>query len=133
MKKKVAAVAMSVLIVATIGTVSGCSKESDKVSDALSQDASNFKMVKKLTVINCVQGDVLFQMTGRMSIAIDTSQNQLAILVENSDGTFQKHFIGLSSSITYTIEQISDENVGAYDYTLDYNPGMWLPSKPITE
>ena len=61
----------------TIATaMTGCS-EAERVSYNLSQQADNFNVVRELTVINCLQGDVLFQMTGKMSITADTADNQL--------------------------------------------------------
>ena len=50
---------------AIVLTVSGCS-EASRVSYNLSQEAYNFNDIRQLTVINCCQVDVLFQMTGRM-------------------------------------------------------------------
>lgn len=84
--------------------------------------------MRQLTVINCIEGDVLFQMTGRMSIKADTADNQLEIIVEDG-GTYVKHFVGLSDNVTYVVE---DLNLGAnavskYKYTLNFNPNMWVP------
>lgn len=108
--------------------LAGCS-EVDRVSYNLSKEADNFNIVRQLTVINCIEGDVLFQMTGRMSIKADTADNQLEIIVENEDGTYVKHFVGLSDNVSYVVE---DLNLGAnevekYKYTLNFNPKMWIP------
>lgn len=126
MKKRI----ISVLIVATLaaGVIAGCS-EKDRVESNLTKEADNFNIVRQLTVMNCIEGDVLFQMSGRMSITADTEDNQLEIIVENDDNTYVKHFVGLSDNVTYVIE---DLNLGAndvekYKYTLNFNPEMWLP------
>ena len=92
MKKKVLALLLSV---STMFAFSGCS-EASKVSHNLSLEADNFNDVLQVTVINCLQGDVLFQMTGKMSITADTSDNQLEVVVEDEKGEYKKHFIGLS-------------------------------------
>lgn len=116
--------------VATFALVgfSGCS-EANRVEYNLTKEADNFNVVRQLTVINCLQGDVLFQMTGKMSITADVEDNQLEIIVENEDGRYTKHFVGLSDNVTYTVE---DLNLGAndvekYKYTLNFNPNMWFP------
>lgn len=126
MKKRI----ISALIIATMaaGLITGCS-EKDRVESNLTKEADNFNIVRQLTVINCIEGDVLFQMSGRMSITADTADNQLEIIVENNDDTYVKHFVGLSDNVTYVIE---DLNLGAndvekYKYTLNFNPEMWLP------
>lgn len=118
-----------VLVVGMIITMfTGCQTEAEKVSYNLSLQADNFNIVRQLTVINCIGGDVLFQMTGKMSITADTADHQLEIIVEDN-GTYVKHFVGLSDNVTYVVE---DLNLGAnavskYKYTLNFNPNMWIP------
>ena len=127
MKKRIACVlAMAVL---AVGMLAGCETEASRVEYNLTQEADNFNIVRQLTVINCLQGDVLFQMTGKMSITADVSDNQLEIIVENEDGNYTKHFVGLSDNVTYTIEDLNlgKNDVEKYKYTLNFNPNMWLP------
>ena len=107
--------------------LTGCQTESQRVSYNLSQEADNFNVIRQLTVINCLEGDVLFQMTGKMSITADTTDNQLEIIVEDDNGIYQKHFVGLSDNVTYVVEQLNVKNVSKYKYTLNYNPKMWIP------
>lgn len=123
MKKKL----LLVVLISTMGlTLAGCT-EAERVSQNLSQEADNFNVVRQLTVINCIEGDVLFQMTGKMSITADTADNQLEVIVEDEDGSYKKHFVGLSDNVTYVVEQVSSKDVSKYKYTLNYNPKMWIP------
>lgn len=124
MKKMIVAVLAVTLMV----TASGCMTEAEKVEHNLTQQADNFNIVREITVINCLEGDVLFQMSGRMSINADTADNQLEIIVEN-DGTYVKHFIGLADNVTYVVEDLNlgANDVSQYKYTLNFNPKMWLP------
>ncbi len=125
MKKRIL---LLVLVTALLFTLTGCTEtEADRVSYNLSQQADNFNVIRQLTVINCIEGDVLFQMTGKMSIKADTADNQLEVTVEDEDGSYSKHFIGLSDNVTYVVEQLSSKNVSKYKYTLNYNPKMWIP------
>ena len=127
MKKRIACLlAMAVL---AVGILAGCETEASRVEYNLTQEADNFNIVRQLTVINCLQGDVLFQMTGRMSITADVEDNQLEIIVENEDGNYTKHFVGLSDNVTYTIEDLNlgKNDVKKYKYTLNFNPNMWFP------
>ena len=125
MKKRLMVILMAVTM---LMSVAGCSTEVERVSYNLSQQADNFNVVRQLTVINCIEGDVLFQMSGKMSITADRADNQLEIIVEDN-GTYVKHFVGLSDNVTYVVE---DLNLGAnavskYKYTLNFNPNMWIP------
>ena len=108
--------------------LTGCETQAERVSYNLSQQADNFNIVRQLTVIDCITGDTLFQMSGKMSINADTADDQLEIIVENN-GTYVKHIVGLSDNVTYVLE---DLNLGAnavsnYKYTLNFNPNMWIP------
>lgn len=115
------------IIVMLVGCLAGCQTEADKVSYNISLEADNFNTVRQITVINCLQGDVLFQMTGKMSINADIADNQLEVIVEADDGTYKKHFIGLSDNVTYVVEDITSNDVDKYKYTLNFNPKMWIP------
>lgn len=124
MKKKIAVMMLTIMVMAIVG---GCKlSQADRVSYNISQEADNFNIARQLTVINCLEGDVLFQMTGRMSITADRTDNQLEIVVEE-DGAYKKHFVGLSDNVTYVVEDLDVNNVSKYKYTLNYNPKMWIP------
>lgn len=135
MKKSNQVIAIIVAIVVLVFSLSGC-RQSDRVTYNLSKDADNFKIIRQVTIINCIQGDVLFQMTGRMSVeggsegsSSSTGNDELIIIVQTSETTFKKHFIGLSDNVTYIVEQIETADVDNYSYTLVFNPNMWLPIK----
>ena len=126
MKKKIFGLLIAGIL--AISILTGCETEAERVNYNLTQEADNFNVVRQLTVINCIEGDVLFQMTGKMSITADVDDNQLEIIVEDG-GTYVKHFVGLSDNVTYVVE---DLNLGAnavskYKYTLNFNPNMWIP------
>lgn len=126
MKKRIKAIIAGIIFAMALG-LSGCEQASE-VNYNITKQADNFNIVRQITVINCIQGDTLFQMTGKMSITADTEDNQLEILVEDN-GSYTKHIIGLSDNVTYVVE---DMNLGAndvsnYRYTLYFNPKMWIP------
>ena len=123
MKKAICILACTALAV----TLAACSTEAERVSYNLSQQADSFNDIRQVTVINCLQGDVLFQMTGKMSITADPAENQLEIVVEDENGEYKKHFIGLSDNVTYVVEDVTTGDVNQYKYTLNFNPKMWLP------
>lgn len=121
---------MIILLAVLSGTLglSACTQK-DRVSYNLSEEADNFNVVRQLTVINCIEGDTLFQMSGKMAITADVGDNQLEVIVENNDGSYVKHFVGLSDNVTYVIEDLNlgRNEVEKYRYTLNFNPEMWIP------
>lgn len=130
MKKRTNKIIMLLTLLLLTTNLTGCDTEADRVSRNLSQEADNFNIVRQLTVMNCIKGDVLFQMTGKMSITADNTDNQLEIIVEESDGKYVKHFVGLSDNVTYVIEDLNlgKNEVEKYKYTLNFNPNMWIPA-----
>ena len=117
--KKTKVISAIFAIALSLAAFTGCETEAQRVSYNLSQQADNFNIVRQLTVINCIEGDVLFQMTGKMSITADTADNQLEIIVED-DGTY---------NVTYVIEDLNlgANEVNKFKYTLNFNPNMWIP------
>lgn len=134
MKKFLSEYAKFILVealVITLGLIAtSCGTEAERVSYNISQDADNFNQIRQLTVINCIKGDVLFQMTGKMSITADTEDNQLEVIVEDENGKYKKHFVGLSDNVTYVVEDITSDSTSKYRYKLNFNPNMWIPYEP---
>lgn len=124
--KKIICILLALVLACSL--LAACeTRQADTVSYNLSLEADNFNNVRQITVINCLQGDILFQMTGKMSIEADAADNQLEVIVETENGTYKKHFIGLSDNVTYVVEDITEGNVDKYNYTINFNPNMWWP------
>lgn len=126
MKTKLIKVLTLVAAISIIAAFTGCT-EAERVNYNISKEADNFNTIRQITVMNCIQGDVLFQMTGKISITADVEDNQLEVIAEDENGKYKKHFIGLSDNVTYVVEDITDNDVSKYKYTLNFNPKMWIP------
>ena len=124
MKKKLLSF---ILVLGVVGSVVGCESQAQRVSYNLSQEADNFNSVRQLTVMNCITNEILFQMTGKISIEADTEDNQLEIIVEVEDGVYKKHFVGLGDNVAYVVEDVTGNDVSNYKYTLNFNPKMIIP------
>ena len=107
--------------------LTACS-QAERASYNISKQADNFNVLRQLTVINNVTGDTVFTMTGKFSIEVDESENQLEVTVENDDDTYSKHFVGLNDVTTYTVVDIDTNHVDKYKFTINYNPNMWIPA-----
>lgn len=122
MKKKLI---MTIVTMFTLFTLTGC-RQSERVSYNLSKEADSFNVVREITVINAIQGDILFAMEGKLAIA-NSTDTELEVIVEDEHGSYQKHFIGLSDNVTYIVQQKDYKNVENYKFTINYNPKMWIP------
>jgi uncharacterized lipoprotein YehR (DUF1307 family) len=121
---------LAVVIIIMALSLTGCQREADKVSYNLSMEADNFNVTRQLTVINTRAEDgnnaVLFQMTGNFSINKETD-GDLAVIGEEPDGTYYKHFVYLTRDISYVVEQIETNTVNKHKYEINFNPEMIIP------
>ncbi|HHV98795.1 MAG TPA: hypothetical protein GXX36_04355 [Clostridiaceae bacterium] len=108
----------------------GC-RQADRVSHNLSLEADNFNVARKLTVINQRTDTILFQMTGNFSVKKE-DDGDLAVIGENEDGTYYKHFIYLSSEISYIVEDLGKTGVNKHKYSINFNPRMIVPIEGTT-
>jgi hypothetical protein len=125
--KKVIVVAVMVLVV----LLTGCQRQSSKVSYNLSLEADNFNVARKLTVINQRTDTILFQMTGNFSIQKEPD-GDLAVIGEDENGKYYKHFIYLSSEISYVVEDMGSTGVNKHKYEINFNPRMIVPVEATT-
>lgn len=126
----VAALVVSVLAIVTVCGLAGCT-ERDQVSHNLSQDADNFNVRRRVTVINMRSDKVLLQMEGCLSIKTDTETNELSVIAELPNGKYQKHFIYLNEWTMYTVEQIDSTKTDKFNYEFNFLP-QELPGVKIT-
>lgn len=106
--------------------------EANRVNENISNEADHFNVARKLTVINAIQGETLFEVTGVMSINHQMPQGsngggQLEIITKEKGDKFKKHMIGLSDNTTYVIEDITGSNVNTDQYTIRINPKAVIP------
>lgn len=132
-KRSVAATVAFILavvgIIAALG-LSGCTERS-QVSYNLSQDADNFNVRRRVTVINIRSDKVLLQMEGCLSIETDTETNELSVIAELPNGKYQKHFIYLNEWTMYTVEQIDSTKTDKFNYEFNFLP-QELPGVKVT-
>jgi hypothetical protein len=119
-------IAVVVMVIMAMSLLVGCQREADKVSYNLSMEADNFNVARKLTVINQRTDTILFQMTGNFSIEKE-SDGDLAVIGENDNGTYYKHFVYLSSEISYIVEDLGKTTVNKHKYEINFNPEMLIP------
>lgn len=118
MKKKIA-ILTSLLFLACVVLI-GCS-EADKVSSNISQEANNFNVTRRLTVINARTDTVLLELIGTFSLKNNDS-NELEVICEVEDGKYQKHFVYLNEYTLYVVEDISGASVDKYHYEINFLP-----------
>lgn len=116
------------LILATVLSLGlvGC-RESERVSYNVSQEADNFNVVRRLTVINSRTDKPEFELIGNFSINVDSGDNQLEVICETGKNEYKKHFIGLNEWTMYVIEDIGGADVNKYKYEVNFLPETIQP------
>lgn len=120
--KKILAMAA---IAMTLG-LAACS-DASVASANISTDANNFRIVRKVTFINGITDNVLLEVTGRCSIEADAADAQLEVTCKTDDGSFVKHFLGVSDNVTYTVEQLLASDASASRYKFVIKPSILVP------
>lgn len=134
-KNTIVSLLIMAMLMATFILLSGCQRQASVVSQNLSLEADSFNVTRRLTVINTRADDgnnaVLFQMTGNFSIDKETD-GDLAIIGENDDGTYYKHFVYLTRDISYIVEDIGRNSVNKHKFEINFNPQMIIPIDFVT-
>lgn len=115
-----------VAVLMGIVLLAGCN-DADIVSSNLSHDADNFKVQRRITFINTVSDEVLYTVEGNMAIAADTEDNQLEITAQTGSDQFQKHFLGLSPTTVYIVEQLEWQDTNKYQFKITLKPSAVIP------
>lgn len=117
--KKIIAIVLSVLFICL--TFAGCT-EASRVSYNISEEANNFNVFRRVVVVNTMTDKILFELDGFFSIEVDETEQQLEITCQTGENTYQKHFIGLSTMVAYTVEDLKGAEVDPYHYEIHYLP-----------
>lgn len=108
----------------------GCT-DADVVSNNLSKEADNFKIQRRITFINTVSDEVLYTVEGNMAIVADAADNQLEITAQTGSNQFQKHFLGLSPTTVYIVEQLEWQDVNKYQFKITLKPSAVIPEVEV--
>lgn len=121
MKKKMGMVLIMVMLVLILG---GC-RQSDKVSYNVSQEADNFNVMRRFTVINAVSDKPVFELVGAFSF--ETFDNRIEIMVETGNGIYKKHTVALTEFTIWNVEDLGGAGVNRYKYVVNFQPKSILP------
>ena len=107
-------------------SLAGCT-QADRVSENISTEAENFNVTRRLAVINTITDKPQLELIGNFSIEVDSEGSQLEITVKVDENRFKKHFVGLTPTVTYVVEDISGAKVSNTRYQISYLPEAIIP------
>jgi hypothetical protein len=91
----------------------------------LSRAADQFEVFRRAVFYNGITGEYILTIEGFLSILDEGGQ--LEVTVKADDGTFLKHFLGLSDNVTYFVEQIEGRPVSEQRYRVVFKPSVIVP------
>ena len=118
MKKKMMAVLLMALLVCM--AITGCT-EANQVSNNISQEADNFNVTRKLTVVNARTDTILLELTGTFALKNNTA-NELEVIIETEEGKYKKDLVYLNDYTMYVVEDVSGADVYKYHYEINFLP-----------
>src|SRR5690625_2465542 len=121
MNRKVIAITILTLLI-----LLGACTAKDTVSQNISRDADEFRVVRRVVFYNSITDTYMMEMVGNIAIDIDRD-GILEVIAKTGPDEYQKHYLGLSDNVTYTVEQIGTVDASEYRYKLIFKPESIIP------
>lgn len=123
-------------LVLAVSLLTGCNGElltgfnvddSTVVNWNLNRDEQNFREFRRVVFYNGITGEYILQVEGFLALNIDMD-GDLVVTVKQSDGTFLKHYLGLSDNVTWFSESLDPRYVSDKQYKVVFKPISLIPT-----
>ena len=118
---------MLIVLVVTSVVLTGCMRDAEVASYNLSKEADQFRVKRRIVFYNSIQDVYILEIIGNCSIEVDKYDNQLEVICRVGEDEYQKHFLGLSDNVTYSVEQLDYTEASKYRYEIVFKPKSILP------
>ena len=121
----------TLLTIAAIATLAGCTSEADVASHNTSKAADQFEVTRRIVFYNGITGDYMLTIEGLCSLGNRDKARELSITCKTGPSAYKKHFLGLSDNVTYFVEQLQPQSVSVYHYRVIFKPSTIIPDVEI--
>ena len=97
--------------------------QAERVSTNVSKEADNFNVCRRITVINSRTDTVIYELEGVFSLS-NGYNNELEVICKTGENEYKKHFIYLTDTVLYVVEDMSGADVSPYHYEVTFYPQM---------
>jgi hypothetical protein len=125
MKPRYTALISGAFAAALLLTATGCTKESEVVSQNISKEADSFNVQRKITVLNTRSGEFMFYGEGRCSVERDNGW--LIAICRHAADEYRKHLIGPATDAFPMVEQLAPIDVSRYHTLIVMRPEGIIP------
>jgi hypothetical protein len=121
-------------LVLAVAALAGCTTDAQKVSENLSTEADQFKIVRRIVVTNTWNGETLWEATGRCSIDINRPDVLVLICLEDEAvGQYKKHYLSTGGgNISWASTQLEAAPASRYHTTVVFKPQNIVPNVDIS-
>ena len=109
--------------------LTGCdTRQSEVVSQNLSQAADNFEIDRRIVFYNSITDTYMLEIKGKCSIkAGQNTPGEIAVICKTGPDSYKKHYLAQSNNVTYFMEQTDGASVNSYNYSVRFNPQIIIP------
>lgn len=115
-------IAIVTIILFCITSLTSC-RQAHRVAYNVSYEADNFNVCRKITVINSRTDTIIYELEGIFSITNNTA-GELCIICKTGENEYKKHFVYLTDTILYVVEDMQGADVSPYHYKVTFYPKM---------
>lgn len=102
-------------------------EDSQVASRNISRAAHQFEIFRRVVFYNGITGEYILQIEGYCSV-VHESSGKLSVVIKAEDGSFLKHYLGLSDNVTYFAEQLHPSKVSTQRYRVIFKPSVIIPA-----
>ena len=118
-------IAATAATLAGLAVITGCS-EADIASRNVSKDADNFKVARKITVLNGITGQKVMEIQGRCNVGNDDPEGEVSFTCKTDEG-IKKNIVGLGDNGIWAVEQLDYRDVSTHQYKFVVIPAAVVP------
>ena len=116
-------IVIAIILIALLCVNLTSCREADKVSYNVSLEADSFGVCRKITVINSRTDTIIYELEGVFSLK-NSVNNELEIICRTGENEYKKHFIYLTDTVLYVVEDMQGADVSPYHYKITFYPKM---------
>ena len=116
-------IVIAIILIALLCVNLTSCREADKVSYNVSREADSFGVCRKITVINSRTDTIIYELEGVFSLK-NSVNNELEIICRTGENEYKKHFIYLTDTVLYVVEDMQGADVSPYHYKVVFYPKM---------
>jgi hypothetical protein len=116
-------IVIAIILIALLCVNLTSCRQADRVSYNVSLEADSFGVCRKITVINSRTDTIIYELEGVFSLK-NSVNNELEIVCRTGENEYKKHFIYLTDTVLYVVEDMQGADVSPYHYKVTFYPKM---------